>query len=466
MAKKHTFNKTALTLLNGAYKDRTKLVGDGLNSVQSFLESAIGNIHLNSFLRSDKANELDIHPALKQGLMYISYKTRNINLDEAEEIIQKMNRAQEAVKAGKPIADEDKVTLKEFAIILDVAKTTTFLNVLDRAGFIQGNKKLEQLHKIAAEGEKLITGLEKEIERELTTVGPGTILFENTEKSSTLKRVALTFAKKAMTYFTKHEHTSVLHVENNKPVTSEITHAYKPKSFDVDIADHLKADTYKIDLSALVPKEQHELMESTYGKSWKEIITTKYKLIENDIHGSKTQSRFGDLRAASGGGITQVKAGLANLVPFGHKQVKENDFEEIHRKVMSNHYATHAHPTMLCSEFSGVTTIAALVELNKQIKQDIGAKKDELGMVRSVPETVVKIPFGKHENLHKLHPSRLLKVLQEHGCVEKVKVKTDEYFKEAINHGKKAQKHLAKASGTQSLPAKSRSQEKGLSGIS
>jgi hypothetical protein len=169
MAKKHTFNKTALTLLNGAYKDRTKLVGDDLNSVQSFLESAIGNINLNSFLRTDKANELDIHPALKEGLMYMSYKTRNINLDEAEEIIQKMTRAQEAVKAGKPISDEDKVTLKEFAIISDVAKTTTFLNVLDRAGFIQGNKKLEQLQKIAAEGEKLITGLEKEIERELVS---------------------------------------------------------------------------------------------------------------------------------------------------------------------------------------------------------------------------------------------------------------------------------------------------------
>jgi hypothetical protein len=58
-------------------------------------------------------------------------------------------------------------------------------------------------------------------------------------------------------------------------------------------------------------------------------------------------------------------------VPFGHKQVKANDFEEIHRKVMSNHYASEKNPTMLCSEFSAVTTIAALVELDKQIKKDI-----------------------------------------------------------------------------------------------
>ncbi len=108
---------------------------------------------------------------------------------------------------------------------------------------------------------------------------------------------------------------------------------------------------------------------------------------------------------------------------------------------MENHYADRDNPRMLCSEFSGVATIAALVELDKQIKTDM-AKHPELNTPH--PKSMVKIPIGKHEDLHKMHPGRLLDILLKSGCVKKVEVNTDKYFKEAETIGQKVKNILQK----------------------
>ena len=87
---------------------------------------------------------------------------------------------------------------------------------------------------------------------------------------------------------------------------------------------------------------------------------------------------------------------------------------------MTGEYAKQENPKMLCSEFCATTIAVSLVELDKQIKEDISKKKVSKITGVDLEKPIVKIPFGKHENLHKMHPDRLLKVLKSHNCVEAV----------------------------------------------
>lgn len=418
-------NKKGLLALNKSFKE--PLNEEESSDATKFLESVIGNIELNAFLRQHEAEKLGISKELKVMLEYISYKTRNIDIEKAEEIIEKMTRAQDSTRRRELIKGEDRVTLKEFAIISDLAKVAYYT--------LNGSEKLKKLDATAKNAKKIVDILNEDVNKNLAQVGPGTIIFDDSARRKALDRKTLTFSDKVFIFFSKSDHTSVLHTDKiGTAVRSEITLAkHNPAHNKIGIAHHLIADTYQIDVSTLIPKTAHKTMIDTYGKDWKKEISTKYKVIEDNIHGAEALKRFGNLYPE--GQDAQIKAGKANLIPFGHKQVKANDFEEIHHKVMSNHYAHQKDPKMLCSEFSGVTVIAALVELEKQIKQDIGKK---------APKTIVKIPIGKYEDLHKMHPGRLLDILKEKGCVTKAKVTTDEYFKEADTIGQKLRKHIAK----------------------
>ncbi len=190
---------------------------------------------------------------------------------------------------------------------------------------------------------------------------------------------------------------------------------------------------YKVDPIALIPKEKHQLLEQVYGKNWQAEVANKFQAIENQIHGN-LHDRFGGLSAS--GNKDQYLAGLANLIPFGHKKMSANDFGELHKKVMEGGFAKGSK--MLCSEFCATTIAASIVELDKQIKEDI--RKSKVGKLTGVDldkETIVKVPFGKHENLHKMHPDRLLKVLKSHNCVQPVVTTATKYVTDkAVKIGK------------------------------
>lgn len=423
----------------------------------AFLESSIGNIELNAFLRKNNAKSLGISDNLHSNLSYISYKTRNIDFDKAEEIIKKMQRAHKSKQKGEEIREEDKVTLKEYAIISDLAKIQKSINYPDE--ILSLSPKLKRVNELAKKAAVINRGLTKELNVDLAQVGPGTIVFDDTTKRNSLQRTALSFMDKIVNLFSKRAHTAILHTqEGGVAHRSEIFQLNDINNYKVGIEGHLSADMYRLDFGALIPKEEHSKMVQLYGENWKGVVEAKYKLIENEIHCTETMStRFGGLRADDTS--AQRRAGLANLTPFGHKKARANDFEEIHRNVMENHYADKDNPRMLCSEFSGVATIAALVELDKQIKADM-AKHPELNTPH--PKSVVKIPIGKHEDLHKMHPGRLLDILLQSGCVKKVEVNTDKYFKEAETIGQKVKKYIAKKlSHKQTPPVKAKAAEKG-----
>jgi len=180
----------------------------------------------------------------------------------------------------------------------------------------------------------------------------------------------------------------------------------------------------------LIPKEQKKKLKETYGDNWLEKVNGMYAQIERDIH-DQTVGKFAKLRVPSFEGF--IMRGLSFLL--GHKQFGKNDFKKIHDRVYNDFYKKGSK-SMMCSEFVTHTTIAALYELNEQLKKDILDKpkleniepppspdKQKLGNIKSPsdPGQIVKIPF-EYENLERVHPDRLLKVLKKSGCIEEKRV--------------------------------------------
>lgn len=66
---------------------------------------------------------------------------------------------------------------------------------------------------------------------------------------------------------------------------------------------------------------------------------------------------------------------------------------------------------MICSEFVGKTTIAALVQLNRDLVEELGLPEET---------AVLELPFDKREKLSTLHPKRLLDLLMRKNCIVKV----------------------------------------------
>lgn len=107
----------------------------------------------------------------------------------------------------------------------------------------------------------------------------------------------------------------------------------------------------------------------------------------------------------------QYLAGLANIIPFGHKKLNATDYKDMHEKIMGGEFAKQRDTSMLCSEFVATTIAVSVVELDKQIKEDMRKNKGLMQAGVDLNKDVVQVPFSKHENLHKMYPDRLVSKL-------------------------------------------------------
>ncbi|NRB10158.1 MAG: hypothetical protein HRU35_00855 [Rickettsiaceae bacterium] len=496
-------------------------------------DDIIGNLKFNKYLKDQEQykksrkgiygeiasfprrinNELGIPPSLQNtnfdvkkiinNITYVSYKTRNIDIKNAEKILQKFKNASENIEKDGKVAAKNKITLKEYAILTDLKKAANSLDKLEKSGFIADKSRLQQLQKLSHECSSAIDNYSKNIfAPKLSEQKQGVVFFDNPHKRATLSRKSLDRTDKFRTLFSKYDHTSMLNVAGKIPHRAELIIGGQNRS-KIDLDGYLRADSYKINISKLVPKKHHQEMEKIYGDEWKEILAEKYKAAEDKILSEDAFEKFNDLKASSG--EVQHEAGKANLKWGGHKDAKKKDkelktdkFQTIHENFAGDSYkyskSTNNAPKqdMMCSEFNARIVIASMMEVNKQvlsdatwksisktqqeeIKEIMGYNIDEtqkmalerfanygnnisgedqniindmvynledyaVNKIKSIVEQskpkikaeektinlikqgIVDIPIDKDEDLHKLHPGRLHKLLNKKGCIQKVEL--------------------------------------------
>lgn len=400
--------------------------------MQQFLENSVGNVKLNSFLRQSAIKSMDfrnygIPPRTISLICNFSFKTRNFGQGEN---VLKLIKLYDSYISGSPVtSDKDKLSLKELSIALDLtdiymfeSRNSVFMDL------INGSIKLKNIYNSSIKAKEILTHMQKENNPDVKKLGSGVLVLKDTRKVTDLESRNVNFrGYMRMNLITRYQHAAMLDFSESKERLSHLT----TSGFDrgqLNFSDQLTYDMYKIDPIALIPKEHHQLLEQLYETNWKLAVASKFKVIENELYINGYDNFRGQIA-----GVNELEnaSAMASFIPFGHKKLKPNDFEELHQDVMTRG-KYNKKSGMLCSSFCAISIATSLVELDKQIKKDIISSKLEQDAKKINTLNIVTIPFGKHEDLYKIHPERLLVILKSYNCVEAIQLQTvGRYIKKA-----------------------------------
>ena len=378
--------------------------------MQDFLKSAQGDMKLNAALRKmadigdEKLNERGLSRSSINHVAYYIYKTRRISVFNSA--LERLFRNYQNDQQGISTTEQDKISLAEYGSVCDVASLDSIMQFWERKGFLSDDNDLLKLRANAEKASSVTEALENKFGNTLqqNTV-PGKIVLNKMHKENIFLGLCNSFLMKfAEKFITKHRHTSKLFTSDQAGL--QLSHVDgEALESRFSMSEYLYSDVYRIKIESLIPKEQQDKLRMALGEDWLKKVYGMYGKIERDIHDG-TISRFSHLTTPLH--KNRDKRLMFSWLPFGlgNKKFSKNDFEQIHTQVRGEFYQKGTHE-MLCSEFVAHTTIAALVELNAQLKDVVG-----------VEAQMVRMPFGEHEDLRAMHPDRLVSVLKQAGCIE------------------------------------------------
>ncbi len=385
--------------------------------LSAMLERAIGNKALNSRLTAfsqEKGNaSYNKYQYTVGDIKYFSYKTRHA--DKVSDINKKCKRNMELLAAGQKVGESEKLSQFEYGVLCDIAKMKSTLDEYNEKGVIPKTGKLADLYEQSKQSYELVKQINERAVAE-NRYKAGDILMVHSKRSLASKdkkadqETALTH-----TFISKYGHAAQIYIDPEKG-TPSISHIYGGYQVDkVQGQDITTADIFRVDPSKLVSKENAELLDKLYkaeGKDWKEEVTKMYQEILQEVH-EKSQERF---EVVKNDKTARFQAGLANFGLYGgHTSRTSQDFSEVHESMLGINDRS-VKEKMICSEFVAKSTVAAFVELNERL----GIKLDENNVTKG-KEDLVKIPISQHERLDRIHPERLVTLLDKAGCLTKVK---------------------------------------------
>ena len=278
----------------------------------------------------------------------------------------------------------------------------------------------------------------------------------------------------------------IFHDDKKKLRLSEVIRNYSQD--EMKLRDYLISDIWKIDITSMIDPTLHFQLQQIYGEGWKDIINEKYRKIEKALH-----SHLGKKNKNINNNFTRLlNAGLAHYTGIAHFLGRETEgrydskpieFEEIHNDFfhgiekssgifLGNSYIVQTNTVQFCSEFASRATLAAMLQLNKQlskeinehrlifsepssiiallesknipisdkmreyflsknnlkgnelIKKDIktlksaGYSKNEINLiVRVKNQEIFDLPYKRNERFETMHPGRMVEILLKKGCL-------------------------------------------------
>jgi hypothetical protein len=394
------------------------------------------------------------------------------------------------------ISEKDKLTLSEMGLINELARFHSQLEKLQKMGVVEIDEKLKQLFEKSAEAKELLKNIENTILPHLKDhyVDGSILAYNGTKKqkwtgkrlepeaymTSVIADFGLTHGAKIFKEVQEKEG-----IIETKVKVSEVMGSWGTD--DLSLYQLLISNIWELDVSKLFNKNMQTTLESVYGKNWKKQVNQKYQQIERELH-SNFEKRVQKIKNSN---ARRMEAGLARypkltnfFLPMkieGHKRAFIRDFNKIHDKFFEGNSIDE---TQICSEFVTKANIAALVELNRQLTQDIlhhykgnkslapqdilqnltnkkvvipppvkdylngtrlykereketmAAEKELKSLLKSQgysPEEVelairvgnqeiFTLPYDKKERLKAVDPGRMVKLLVDAGCVKKKKL--------------------------------------------
>lgn len=380
----------------------------------AMLERAIGNKNLNRNLRAFAKEKNNFSYNKLQyavnDIKYFSYKTRHA--DKIMEINKKCKKNLSLLNAEQTIEEFEKLSQFEYGILSDMAKMKERLDEYNEKGAIPKIGNLANLYKECQESYRLIKQINEHAVAE-NRYCPGDILMVHSKKSLASKdKKADTETILTHSFVSKYGHAAQIYINiDNQPCISHIYGSYQVDK--VQAQDIATSEIFRVDASKLVSEETASILSKLYKErgNWESEVNKIYQKIMQDIH-HNSQERFELIKNDKS---ARFKAGLASFGLYGGHNTKNQDLEQVYESILGLNDRS-IKKKMICSEFVAKSTVAALIELNETIIRDL----DEKGITYS-NKNIIEMPISKYESLEKIHPQRLIRLLNQTGCLEEIK---------------------------------------------
>lgn len=382
-------------------------------------------------------------------LRYFSWKTRN--LDIPEKIFQKFSNNLKLFEEKKDIPNDQKLTLKEYSQLRSVVNLRDYINSIKNNSIKDIISKNEVFNKKVIELAKKIEESQVQLEKLYTPDADRIYKSGDITAQDSDKYVQLFDSRKNLqdklrrTFVSKYQHGAVIIKGDESQLLlshfTQLHHCYE----NFNSNDSLVNDIWRLDPSQLLEGETLRYMIEMYqaeGKTnWREAIQNEYSLIANDIHFNIFSGHINNF-------VKQLRAGVEDYIPGGHKGKKITNWKEkVKKKLIIPHLIlrefkeelwfpildamkiSHAKKIekkkIICSSFVTQATILSLAELNESLAKKLSLyfkrkKNIALSTEFEKKKEVFTMPYPDDLKLGTVHPGMMIDLLLKKKCLTKV----------------------------------------------
>ncbi|MBA2369623.1 MAG: hypothetical protein H0V82_11450 [Candidatus Protochlamydia sp.] len=342
-------------------------------------------------------------------------------------LIQKFENLLKKGEANEEIIASEQLTLRELGMLQKCAKMNHngsvhdkgILQKLEPLGAYENTTGFKELQALSNKAANLLAQAQKIFSKQTDYQAGDIVANIGRQKIEMAGRKADGGEEVHFRLITPYCHGAKIYKNEGKTILSHVVGAYFQEEWKM--VDDAYSEVWRLDVAALIPAQQHALMEEKYGKRWKEILQKKFQAIENHIQQNKN-NQFTDLENSYD---RRFAAGKADYIWGGHFAKTDHDFEKMADQMLGEREDKEHMTDMICSEFSSKTTLAALVKLNRDLTKElekflIEKGEVELGQKLKADKNVLELPFDRKERMELIHPGRMIDLLVKRNCVHKL----------------------------------------------
>jgi hypothetical protein len=342
---------------------------------------------------------------IAEDIRYFTYKTKDYK--SFDDVLSKLELILELTKDPdlKKESNLFRLNFFELGLLHNLAKLKPMLEHYDEINLLSQSTKLSELYKKSLQADSLLKKFEQLVDIP-THYQSGDILFVHSKKSLVQKHsYADQETMLTHTFISDHGHAAQIYYdeESSQLMLGHIYGSYETSPLKNN--NIVSSSIYRLDIKKIITPELSALI----GEKGGDQLVDQYQSIVSRIY-VENKDRLFDI---SNDKDERFKAGLANFGLYGgHVAKQPKNFKKYHDMFFKNQPFKRK---MICSEFVAKSILAAIQELEIKLKEDLDKKG-----IKTDGISLLKLPIAMTEDIKRIHPDRLIKVLYESGALLQV----------------------------------------------
>ena len=356
------------------------------------------------------------------------------NLDYIDSVIKKAQRPQEIIAQNGSLEENEKLSINELGVLQKANKLKRFIDIFEQKGIHDALTQTDHCKKMKEQHAK-VQLLEKHIKNLFDTTvkrfQSGDVLVTEMDKSSAYRgrkpsivsalKGALEGNYQELMDIPKKQFTKYGHAAQLTQVGTEIKQSHMWGEHKIDrftYKDIVESDIFRVNISKLVQPAQSDKMKQIYGENWQEELQ---KLYGKKVAQVSIDPKLNKLKIISG-----INAASSLLPDWRYYLGMKNDDYKglfVEDKLHKNE--------VICSDFVAREIVEAMNLVNQELMQK--------GLTAPI-----KTPIPENVDLSQVAPERLINLLQQSNCLEKIEAEElHSFINTKVNYHLKVEKQLS-----------------------